>query len=281
MKRQAKNLRGKKLEMGSHSGLRDNPESSVSMHSVGGKTASVQGKDPFGFKLFRQNNQSGVREIHRNVSVPFHQDRHPLKTFRRRRHQLKSAPEDKRKTSFLRSPARPDQVKRFGQYRFGGDDGAGPFFQRGDAIIVQLLVSVHERHEGAGIQQEFSGHGATAGSDTRGAADPSRVGRWKCCREDRVRVRWDTLPAGCPDTAPKPRGPLRIACVLTVWPTALIWWPGLRTIASLIDVPYKFLPLYCIVMQRLAYVQLNMSNFDLIDLTIPPNVLARADKVIK
>jgi len=34
-------------------------------------------------------------------------------------------------------------------------------------------------------------------------------------------------------------------------------------------------------MQRLAYVQLNMSNFDLIDLTIPPNVLARAGKVIK
>lgn len=175
--------------MGSDSNLGDNPESSVSMHSIGGKAAAVQCKHPLGFKLLSQNSQSGVREIHRDVAVPFHQDRDSLKTFRRRRNQLKGASEHKLETSFLRAPAGPDQVKRFGQYRFGGDDCAGPLFQRGDAVIVQLLVTVHESHKGSGVQQELSGHGATDGLGTRDGADPSRVGRWRQCRGGRVRVR--------------------------------------------------------------------------------------------
>src|ERR1043165_4784162 len=107
--------------MDSYSSLGDDLESAVSMHSVGGKSAAIQGKHPFGFKLFRQNGQSGVREIHRDVVVLFHQDRGSLKTFRRRRDQLKGASEDKLKTSFLRAPARPDQVQSLGQYRFRSD----------------------------------------------------------------------------------------------------------------------------------------------------------------
>ena len=241
--------------MDRYSALGDDLESSVSMHSVDGKSAAVQCEHPLGFKLFRQNSQSGVREIHRDVAVLFHQDRDSLKTFRRRRHQLKGASKDKLKTSFLRPPARPEQVKRFGQYRFRGDDGAGPSFQRGNAVRVQLLVSVHERYEGSGIQQELSGHGATDGPGSRGGAGPSRAGRWQHCREDRVRVRWGALPAGCPDIVPKPRVPLPIACVLAVWLTAPIWWQDPLAIASLIDVPYRCLPLYCSVMQRLANVQ--------------------------
>src|SRR5438094_1504936 len=255
--------------MNSYSGLGDNLESSVSMHSVDGKSAAVQCEHPLSLKLFRQNSQSGVREIHWHVAVLFHQDRDSLKTFRRRRHQLKGASENKLKTSFLRAPARPDQVKGFGQYRFRGDDGTGPFFQRGDAVIVQLLVSVHERYEGSGIEQELSGHGATDGSGTRGGADPSRAGRWQHCREDRVRVRWGALRAACPDIVPKPRAPLPIACVLTVWLTALIWRQDPPATASLIDVPYGCLVLYCNVMQRLANVQLNLTNFKKIGLTNP------------
>jgi hypothetical protein len=43
--------------------LGDDLESSVSMHSVNGKSAAVQREHPLGFKLFRQNSQRGVREI--------------------------------------------------------------------------------------------------------------------------------------------------------------------------------------------------------------------------
>jgi len=266
--------------MDSYSGLGDDLKGSISIHSVRGESAPVQRKNPLGFQLFPQDSQGGVREIHRDVSVLCHENRDPLKTFRRRRHHLKCASENKFKASFLRVPARPDQVKRFGQYRFRGDDEAGPFFQCGDAVFVQLLVSVHQRHEGSGIQQEFSGHGATDGSGIRGAAGPSRAGHWRRSREDRVRVRWDALPARCPDIVPKLRVLLRIACVLAVWLTALICWQGPLAIASLIDVPYRCLSLYCIVMQRLANVQLNVRNVNQIGLTIPANVLARADKVI-
>ena len=168
--------------MDSYSGLGDDLKGSISIHSVRGEAAPVQRKNPVDIQLFPQDSQGGVGEIHWDVSVLFHENRDPLKTFRRRRHHLKCAPENKFKASFLRVPARSYQVKRFGQYRFRGDNGAGPFFQCDYAVWVQLLVSVHQRDEGSGIQQEFSGHGATAGSNTPGAADPSQAGHWRRCR---------------------------------------------------------------------------------------------------
>jgi hypothetical protein len=99
--------------MDSYANLGDDLESSVAMHSVGGKSAAVQGKHPVSFKVFRQHSQGGVGEIHRDVPVLFHEDRHALKTFRRRWDQLKGASEDKLKTSFLRaSPAQPSKAFR-------------------------------------------------------------------------------------------------------------------------------------------------------------------------
>jgi hypothetical protein len=234
--------------MNSYSRLGDDFESSVAVHSVGGKPAPVQCEHPLGFKLLRQNSQSGVREIHRDVAVFLHQYRDSLKTFGRGRHQLKGASEDKLKTNFLPAPARSDQIKRFGQYRFRSDNRAGPFFQRRDAVIVEFLVSVHERHESTRIKQDLSGHGATGGSSTRDGAGPSLAGRWQHCREDRVCARSGALPAGCRDIVPKPRVPLPIVCVLAVGLTALVWSRGPLTIASSIDVPCRAF-LYCIVMQ--------------------------------
>ena len=60
---------------------------------------------------------------------------------------MKCASEDKLKTNFLRVPIWSDQIKRFGQHRFRSNDVAGPFLQLGNALIVQLRVSVHEGHE--------------------------------------------------------------------------------------------------------------------------------------
>jgi hypothetical protein len=220
------------------SGLGDYLEGSLPMHSVRGKSAAVQCKDALGFQVFRQNDQSGVGEIHRDIAILFHQDRDSLKTLPRRGDQLKGSSENKLKAGFLVAPARPDQVKSLRQYRFRGNDGTGPFFQHSDAIIVQLLVPVHERYKGSGIQQQLSGHGAIAGSSTRDAADPSQAGRWQHCREDRARVQWAVLLARCRDIAPKPRVPLPIVCVLAVSQTALAWRRDRPAIASLIGVPY-------------------------------------------
>jgi hypothetical protein len=229
--------------MGSYLDLGDDLESSVSAHPVGGKAAAVQCEYPVGFKLLGQDIQSGVRKIHRNVAVLLHQDRDLSKTFGRGRHQLKGASKNKFKTNFLRAPARSDQIKGFGQHRFCREDGPGPFLERGDAVIVQLLISVHEGHKGPGIQQELSGHGANGGSGNRGGADPGRAGRWQPYREDRVRARSDALPAGCRDIVPKPRVPLRIVCDLTVWLTAPTWWQDPPVVAWLIVVPYTISPL--------------------------------------
>src|SRR5437016_702375 len=225
----------------SHSESRNYLKGSIPIHSVRGKAAAIQRENPVCFQLFSQHNQRGVGEIHRDIAISLHQNRNTLQAFRRGGNQVKRASEDKLETSFLRAPLGSDQIKCFGQYGFRGDDGPGPLLQRRDAITVQLLVPVHERYEGAGIQQKLSGHGANGGSGTRGGADPSRAGRWQRCREDRERVRWGAPPAGCPGIAPKPRGPLPIVCVLAVWLTALIWRQDPLAIASLIDAPYKCL----------------------------------------
>ena len=66
--------------MDNYSNLGDDLESSVSVHSVGGKATPVQCKHPLGSTSPAKTAESGVREIHRDVSVLFHQDRDSLKT---------------------------------------------------------------------------------------------------------------------------------------------------------------------------------------------------------
>ena len=254
----------------SYAELGDNLESSVPIHSVGGETATIQSKYFVRLRLFPQNNQGGVREVHRDVAVPFHQDCDSLESFHLRRNHLKGASEDKLKTSFLRALLWSDQIKRLGQHRFRGDDGSGPTFQRGHAFIVKLPVSVHKRHECAGIQQKHICHDAAGGSGSRGGADPSRAVRWRRYREDLVRARSGEHPAGCSDIAPKPRAPLLIACVLAVWLSALVWRQDPLAVASIIDAPHRPLDSYCNVMQRMADVQQQLTDAKKIGLNFRP-----------
>ena len=256
-----------------YAGLRDYLESPVSVDSVRGKSAPVQRENPVGLQLFAQNNQRGVGEIHWDIAVLFHQRRNPLQAGWGRRHQLKRASEDKLKGGFLSPPLWPDQVKCLGEHRFGGDNRTGPTFQRRYAVRVRLLVSVHESHEGPGIQQQLIGHGATGGSGNRGGAGPDRAGRWQYCRGDRGRVRSDAPLAVYPESVPRLRGPLPNACASSVWLSALAWRPDRPTIAWSTDVPYRGLSMQCSVRQRLAKVHRRPP--------IPPNLLVRADKVIQ
>src|SRR3990172_7142821 len=256
-----------------YAGLRYYVESSVLVDSVRGKSAPVQSKDPVGLQLFAQNNQRGVGKIHWDIAILFHQRRNPLQAGWGRRHQLKRASEDKLKGSFLSPPLWPDQIERLGKHRFGGDNRAGPIFQRRHAVRVRLLVSVHESHEGPGIQQKLIGHGATGGSGNRGGVGPDRAGRWQYCRGDRGRVRLGAPLAEYPESVPMLRGPLPNACVSSVWPSAPAWRPDPPAIAWSTDVPYRRSSVQCSVRQRLAKVHRR--------LPIPPNVPMRAEKVIK
>src|SRR4030095_16173880 len=125
----------------------------------------------------------------------------------------------------------------------------GPLLQLGNAIIVQLLVSVHEGHECTRIQQEFIFHGATAGSSNRDDAGLGRDDHWQCCQEDRAPAQSDEYPAGYPDIAPALREPLQIACVLAVSPSVLVWQQDPPIIAWSIDAPYRIFQSHCIVRQ--------------------------------
>ena len=58
-----------------------------------------------------------------------------------------------------------------------------------NAIIVQLLVSVHEGHECTRIQQEFIFHGATGESSNRDDAGLGRDDRWQRLHEIDRRAR--------------------------------------------------------------------------------------------
>ena len=154
--------------LNSYFGLRNYLEGSMPIHSIRGKTAAIQRENPVCSQLFSQYDQGGVGKIHRHITIPFHENRNPLQALCRRRNQVKGASEDKLEASFLRTPLGADQIKRFGQHGFRGDNRAGPLLQRRDAVTVQLLVSVHERHESPGIQQQFIFHGAIDGSNRRG-----------------------------------------------------------------------------------------------------------------
>ena len=50
----------------------------------------------------------------------------------------------------------------FGQDRFGGDDRAGPGFQYRHAVGMAAFAAVHQRNEGAGIEQQLMRHYAGA-----------------------------------------------------------------------------------------------------------------------
>ena len=268
-------------QLSSCAGSRDYLERLIPVHSVCRESAAIQREDPVGLHFFAQNNQSGVGEIHRDVAIFFHQRRNPLQAGWGRRHQLKRPSKDKLKTSFLSPPLRPDQVKGLGEHRFGGDNGTVSTFQRRHTVRVGLLVSVHERHEGSGIQQKLIGHGVTDESGNRGGAGPDRAGRWQRCRADRARARWDTRPVGCRENAPRLGAPLPNACVSSALQSALAWRPSRRAVAWSIAVPYQGLPLHCSVMPRVTKVQLPLKNDDANGLTSPPHVLVRADRVIR
>jgi hypothetical protein len=122
---------------------------------------------------------------------------------------------------------------------------------------VQLLASIHESYEGARIEQKLIGHGVNDGLGTPDVAGPNRGYRSQHCRADRERARLGGPPAEYPNIVPRPRAPLPNAFALSVWPIDPTWQPGPRTIASLIDVPIEMTPLHCIVMRRLANVQLH------------------------
>jgi len=64
---------GSKIEnpRSAYSGLRNNSEGSIPIHSVGGKAATIQCKNPIGFQLFSQDDQSGIGEIHRHIAISF------------------------------------------------------------------------------------------------------------------------------------------------------------------------------------------------------------------
>ena len=235
------------LDCGLGCALRNQPKGFSLIESVRRKSTAIQGKNQVGLQLFAQGDQSGIGKIHGDVSILFHQERNALKAFWGRRNQLKGSSQDKLKGIFLSLPGRSDQVERLGEYRFGGYNGPAPLFQGGDAVGVHLLASVHESDERAGIQQKLILHGADGGSGSRGAVALSRVGRFQHFRVDRERARWVGSPVGYSDTAPKPRAPLRIACVLAVSLTALICWQDPPAIASLIAVPYGASPsaLHC------------------------------------
>jgi len=273
------------------------------MKSVDRKSSPVQCKHLVGLQFFPQNNQSGVGEIHRDVAVPFHQDRDSLETFCRRWYQLKSSSQDKLKTNFLRPPLRPDQVERFREHRFGCDYGAVPRFESRYTVIVQLLASVYQGNKRPGIQQQFIGHGVNGGSSSLDVAALYRADRLQYCRGDRERARLGARLVAYRDIVPEPHAPLPNACALAVWLIAPAWWPNPLAIAWLTGVPYRVLHLHCIVMQNLAEVNhalrhakladlpvkpprkydlvINLKTAKKLGLTIPPEVLYRVDKVIK
>ncbi len=105
--------------LSSNAGLRDYLEGSIPIHSVRGKAAAIQRENPVCFQRFSEHNQGGVGEVHRDITISFHQNRNPLQAFRRRGDQVKRPSEDKFETSFLCAPLGSHQIERFGGKAYG------------------------------------------------------------------------------------------------------------------------------------------------------------------
>ncbi len=167
---------------------RENLKGLTLMKSVDRESSPIQCKHMMVLQLFPQNYQSGVGEIHWDVTVPFHQNTGSLETFSRRWHQMKSSSQDKLKTNSLRSPLGPDQVEGFCEHCFGCDNWAVPRFESCYTVSVQFLASVYQGNKRPGIQQKLIGHGVNGGSDSHDVAALHRGDRLQYCRGDHERA---------------------------------------------------------------------------------------------
>src|SRR4029079_19244497 len=155
------------------------------------------------------------------------------------------------------------------------DDGTGPVFQRGDTVIVQLLVTVDKRYKGAGVQQELSGHGATDESGTRDAVGLGQTARWQHCREGRARARSVALPVRSRGNAPKLPARLPSACAVAVSLIAPTWLPNQHVIAWSIGVPFgSSIAMHC----STKCCKIQVFEGQQIGVNISPNVLAPPDR---
>ena len=133
----------------------------TALEPVDRKVRPVRREHGRAIELLGQRDQGGVRKVHRKIGVLVEQLPDALQRCRGRGNEKGPPGQKEIDAGGASAPNAGQEVSGFGQHRFGRHHRTRPVGEGPTAFPVLRLTAIEERDQGAGIEQQFTGHAST------------------------------------------------------------------------------------------------------------------------
>lgn len=138
----------------------------------------VGGKDEIGIQFLREDDKCRVCKVHRKVRIFLDEAAATQQRDFGGRYEDNSALHDKIDAGHAATRHFRKKMGGFGKHRFSGHHPFMPCSIEVDTCFVDVLTAIQQSNERAGIEKQFTGHGAASLSNTPGAGRRDREFRF-------------------------------------------------------------------------------------------------------